>query len=187
MPLPNFDVDITGNMRVASVATTATGADALRLTVSGTLSDAGNAETDLMANADGAVTTLRVGALAPMGPNGLAVALDTLDAVVGNGDMRIRETDDLNVASVATPNGNMDLFTGGRMVPSEATGTQSVVLLALGDIAADAGLFSGDTISLFSLGGSLTGETGQFMLMDTSDGADVRLVGQNDIFCRETR
>jgi filamentous hemagglutinin family protein len=180
------DITITGNMQVASVATTATGADALRLSVSGTLSDAGNADIDLIANADGAVATLRVGALAPTGPNGLAVALDTLDVVVDTGDMHIRETDGLSVASVATPNGNIDLFSGGRMVLSQATGTQSVVLSALGDIATDAGLVSGDTISLFSLGGSLTGETGQFMLMDTSEGADVRLVGQNAIFYRET-
>ena len=183
-------VDVQGNMALARIETTNASDLALVLNVDGELSVVADNVVALAANSTGALTTMRLGSLAPVGPSGLQTQLARLDSVVGVGGQHINEVDGLIVESVISKNGQVDLFTGGetliRTVASRGDAPRAVTVSALGDIIADNAIIEGIDIGLFAFGGGLIGETGRAFMVDTSDGATVKTFARDNLFYTET-
>ncbi len=183
-------IDVGGAMQVAQVATTNATADALRLTVTGALSVApGQGATQLVANEAGAVTTLRLGALVPTGPNGLEVALAELDAVIDSGDTHLNEADGIILSSVVGTGGLIDIFTGGDTVVEYLEGAAAAPLIVSssgGSILGDGATLSGGDVRLFAFGGALAGVTGDTFTGDTVAGTTLHLLSRDDLRYTET-
>jgi filamentous hemagglutinin family protein len=178
-------VDVGGNLRLARIETLNATADALDLTVDGSLSIApGQAGPQLLANADGALSVLRLGALVPVGPDGLGVALDQLDLDVTTGPVHLNERDGIDLQSVIARDGLIDIFGNGLMQVGtvSALASQPVVLnTALGDLVSDGALISGSDIRLFALDGRIGGTAGGAFSADIPDASNLYLFGSGDV------
>jgi hypothetical protein len=183
-------VNVLGDMVLSQIATTNASDLALILNVDGDLSVAADDVTALIANTTGALTTMRVGALTPVGPTGLRTQIARFDSVVGDGDQHINELDGLILESIISQNGQVDVFTGGetlvRTVASLGDAPRAVTISALGDIIADNAVIEGLDIGLFAFGGGLIGETGRAFTVDTTAGATVKTFARDDLFYTET-
>ncbi|SIN90038.1 leukotoxin LktA family filamentous adhesin [Vannielia litorea] len=178
------------DMQVAQLVTTNASADALRLTVDGTLSVApGQTATNLVANAQGALTTLRLGALAPTGPDGLKIQLAELDAVIDTGDTHLNEADGIILRSIEGTDGLIDIFTGGDTTVQRlvgAAGAPLIVSSSGGNILGEDAVLSGGDLRLFAFGGALAGTTTDTFTADTAEGATLHLLARDDLRYTET-
>ncbi len=183
-------VVVNGNMTLAQILTTNATDAALSLQVDGVLNVAANTNNVLVANTTGALTTLRVGTMAPVGPTGLKTQIARLDSIVATGAQHINEVDGLILESVISQTGQVDVFTGGetlvKLVEARGDAPRNVTISALGDIIADSASISGTEIRLYAFGGGLIGETGRAFSADTSADATVYLVSQDDLFYTES-
>ena len=162
---------------------------ALALTVGGTLQlAAGQTGANLLADASGAVTTLRLGAMDMRGPLGLQTRIAELDLLTEEGPSHINEETGLIIASAVSRNGLIDIFTSGETVVRNLASDSGapIVVSALGDLRADAASLAGGDIRLFAFEGSLLGETGAFFQGDTADGVTAFLLARDDLRYRET-
>ncbi|MFO6464304.1 beta strand repeat-containing protein [Jannaschia sp. KMU-145] len=174
---------VTGDLTVGRIATGNASTDALRLTVGGTLRPAGTGATApaLVANAAGAVTTLRLGASAATGASGLAVALDTLDAEVTAGDLHLYEADAITLRNLRTPGGQVDLFADGTVTVEAITAADGITLAAGGDLVGDTAVMDAPRTALFAFGGSFTdGADGAFR-GDVTTGGDLTLYARDHV------
>ena len=172
---------------LSGLVTTNASANALGLTVGGTLSvAAGELDDVLVANAAGAVTTLRLNRAAPIGPNGLRVNLDTLDAETALGDLHVLERDDLILRSATMADGALDLHTLADLTVQTVAATRQVTLTAGGSLRGEGAAIGGTDIRLFAFGGDLTGVTGNRFTADTSDGSILHLLALDDLRYVET-
>ncbi|WP_114966410.1 hypothetical protein [Alkalilacustris brevis] len=200
-------MEVEDDFTLASIWSENATDDALRLTVGGTLFNTGRlAHLDLLANASGALTTLRLGALDPAGnddpdlADGLRTDLDRLDAVVQAGDMHLNDVGRLTLESVLVEAGNIDIFAGSDashdMLVNLVEAPQddaTVVLSVLGDLRSGADTrITGDNLALFSFMGNITGEgagtqlgSGGFFEATTSAGAELRMMAGQDLRYRE--
>ncbi len=187
-------VGVGGDLRLARIETLNATANALNLTVGGSLSIApGQAGPQLLANADGALSTLRLGALVPVGPDGLGVALDLLDLDVTTGPVHLNERDGINLQRVIARDGLIDIFSNALMQVGtiSALASQPVVLTTLlGDLVSDGAVISGSDIRLFALdgriGGTTGGTTGGAFSADIPDASTLHLFARNDVTYAET-
>ncbi|EDM69698.1 surface repeat protein, putative [Roseobacter sp. AzwK-3b] len=183
-------MDVGGNLRLARIETLNATADALNLTVGGGLSIApGQPGPQLLANADGALSVLRLGALVPVGPDGLGVALDQLDLDVTTGPVHLNERDGIDLQSVIARDGLIDIFGNGLMQVGtvRALASQPVVLTtALGDLVSDAAVISGSDIRLFALDGRIGGTAAGAFSADIPDASTLYLFGSGDVTYAET-
>jgi hypothetical protein len=183
-------VDVGGNLRLARIETLNTTAEALNLTVDGTLSVApGQPGPQLLANADGSLSVLRLGALAPIGPDGLGVALDQLDLEVTTGPVHLLELDGIDLQSVIARDGLIDIFANGLMeVTSVAALTDQPVVLTTGtgDLVSDAAVLTGSEIRLFALDGRIGGTAGGAFNGETAEGSTLYLFAGDDVTYAET-
>ncbi|MCO6381952.1 leukotoxin LktA family filamentous adhesin [Oceanicola sp. 502str15] len=185
-----IDATIGADMEVAQLVTTNGTANALSLTVDGTLSvTTGQGATQLVANTDGALTTLRLGALAPVGPNGLQIQLAELDAIVTNGDTHLNEVDGITLRSVEGTDGLIDIFTGGDTIVQRLVGAADAPLIVSssgGSIRGDDAVLSGGDLRLFAFGGALAGTAGDTFTADTAAGTTLHLLARHDLRYTET-
>ncbi|SHM06845.1 haemagglutination activity domain-containing protein [Roseovarius litoreus] len=183
-------MDVGGNLRLARIETLNATPDALNLTVGGSLSIApGQPGPQLLANADGALSVLRLGALVPLGPDGLGVALDQLDLEVTTGPVHLNEQDGIDLQSVIARDGLIDIFGNGLMQVGtvSALASQPVVLTtSLGDLVSDGAVISGSDIRLFALDGRIGGTAGGAFSSDISDASTLYLFGSGDVTYAET-
>ncbi len=183
-------VVVNGDMTLAQILTTNGTDAALSLQVDGVLTVAANTNNVLVANTTGALTTLRIGTMAPVGPTGVKTQIARLDSVVATGDQHINEADGLILESVISQTGQVDVFTGGEtlvnLVESRGVAPRNVTISALGDIIADSASISGTEIRLYAFGGGLIGETGRAFTADTSADATLHLVSRDNLFYTES-
>ncbi|MBL4871854.1 MAG: hypothetical protein JKY41_00270 [Rhodobacteraceae bacterium] len=183
-------VNVLGDMVLAQIVTTNASGVALTLNVGGALSVAANDVTALIANSTGALSTIRLGSLVPVGPSGLQTQIARIDSIVNSGAQHINEVDGLIIESIISQNGQVDVFTGGetlvRTVASRGDAPRAVTISALGDIIGDAVVIEGLDIGLFAFGGGLIGETGRAFTVDTDTGATVKTFARDDLFYTET-
>ena len=184
------DIDVGTDMQVSQVATTNAGADALSLTVNGALSvAAGQEDTQLVANEDGALTTLRLGSLVPTGPDGLKIQLAELDAAIDSGDTHLNEQDGITLRSVTGTGGLVDIFTGGDTVVQTIVGAEDAPMIISssgGSILGDNASLTGGDLRLFAFGGALSGVTADSFTADTGDGNTLHLLARDDLSYTET-
>lgn len=186
-------VDVGGDMTLSHLVTRNATRSALSLTVDGALGLASGATgLGIDANAAGALSTIRLGSLTPVGPKGLATAIDTLDMVVETGDLHLREQDALVIELADTTDGTLDIFAGGDVtvdtLASRGMGeTRDVVLGALGAIRSDAATLIGSHVRLFAFDGDLVGETTDTAFRgNTETGARLDLLAKGDLAYTET-
>jgi len=183
-------VDVGGNLRLARIETLNATADALDLTVGGSLSIApGQPGPQLLANADGARSVLRLGALVPVGPDGLGVALDQLDLEVTTGPVHLNEQDGIDLQSIVARDGLIDIFGNGLMQVGtvNALASQPVVLTtALGDLVSDGAEVTASEVRLFALDGRIGGTTGGAFNAETLEGSTLYLFAGGDVTYAET-
>ncbi|MEM9708502.1 MAG: leukotoxin LktA family filamentous adhesin [Pseudomonadota bacterium] len=177
--------DITGNAQLARLTTNNATDTALSVTVGGTLRAANSSLTMFTANADGALTTLRLGASAETGALGVKTAINRLDAEIASGDVHFNEADGITVERLIAA-GSIDLFANGRTELRTVSAGGTATLSATGDLVADGATIDGNMINLFSFGGAIAGATGDRFNADTEAGANVRLFADGDITYGET-
>ncbi|WP_460275384.1 leukotoxin LktA family filamentous adhesin [Celeribacter sp. ULVN23_4] len=181
--------DVGGDMQIAQLSTLNATSDALRLTVDGSLSIAeGQTATQLIANSAGAVTTLRLGTVTPVGPDGLATQVAILDAEVTEGAIHIAEADGITLRSVSSDNGVIDIFAGGDTEIGALTSLSGdeIVVSALGGMFSDGAVLSGGDVRLFAFGGPIAGVSGDMFYGETSGGVTLHLFGEGDVRYTET-
>ena len=178
---------VDGDLTVGRIATGNATEDALRITVAGTLRPAGPSLTDpaLVANADGAVTTLRLGASAATGTTGLNVALNTLDARIATGNLHLYEADAITLRDLRTPGGQIDVFAGGSVTVQAVTAADAIILAGRGDLIGNVARMNAAEVALFAFGGSLTDGAGGAFLGDVTTGSDLTLYARDNVLYSE--
>lgn len=185
-----LQVSAEGDMQIARIETGNASAEALRLTVGGALSVApGQSGPQVVANAVGARSMLRLGALTPVGPEGLGVALDVLDLEVTRGPVHLKESDAITLESVIAQGGMLDVFATGT-IHVGSVGAQAfapiVLTSATGDLISDGATLSGGDIRLFALDGAIRGTAGGAFRGDALDHSTLHLFAGADLSYTET-
>ncbi|NRB35698.1 MAG: hypothetical protein HRU31_13345, partial [Rhodobacteraceae bacterium] len=182
-----IDVDVAGDMVIGQFETTNATDLALVLSVGGTLTMQAGTGTTLTANEKGALTTLRLGALANAGPIGLTTQVDRLDATVTAGDLHVLETDAVRLEAAQVTDAVVDVFARGDLIVGNvAAGAGDVVLSWANSLRSDAATITGATIGLYAFGGEMAGETLVQFTADTSAGAELGLFALGNLGYRET-
>lgn len=180
-------LDIAGDATLAGVITTAMGANALTVRVDGTLRTAtGEMGTVLSANTAGAETTLTLNVADPVGPFGLRVALDVLDATTATGDLHLREDDVLILRTVDVATGALDVFADSDLTVRRVTAQNEATISTAGDLRGDGATIAATDLRLFAFGGDLRGVIGNTFTADTSTGSLVHLLADGDLRFTET-
>jgi filamentous hemagglutinin family protein len=185
-----LQVSAEGDMQIARIETGNASAEALRLTVGGALSVApGQSGPQVVANAGGARSILRLGALTPVGPEGLGVALDVLDLEVTDGPVHLKESDAITLESVIAQGGMLDVFATGTIhVGSVRAQAFAPIVLtsATGDLISDGATLSGGEIRLFALDGAIRGTADGAFRGDASDHSTLHVFAGADLSYTET-
>ncbi|MBM9595918.1 leukotoxin LktA family filamentous adhesin [Roseitranquillus sediminis] len=182
-------VETGAELILARLETENATARALSVTTGGALTVApGEAGQGLVANEPGAGATLRLASFEPIGPEGLRVALATLDAEVTSGALHLQEQDGLILERVVTSDALIDVVTNGdTVVRTLDSGTgPSVISAVTGDVMADAASLAGGDIRLFAFGGALRGESGATFTGDAVPGAALHFYARDNVRYRET-
>ena len=185
-----LSVGVGGNMQIARIATTNATADALALDVAGELTvAAGQEPVQIEANTSGALSVLRIGRLVPKGPEGLRVAMDTLDMETRLGDIHINEGDGIVLQNVVALRGLIDIFSAGRteiQTIRAETAAPIVLTTSSGDMLADNAVIAGGDTRIFALGGALAGITSDTFRANTSEGTTLHLFASSNLRYTET-
>ncbi|MEL6645417.1 MAG: leukotoxin LktA family filamentous adhesin [Pseudomonadota bacterium] len=182
-------LNVDGDAQLSRLVTLNATDTALAVTVDGTVTVANANATVLTANAAGALTTLTFGASGEVGPTGLKVSLDRLDAEVANGDVHLAEADALIVERLIARDGSVDLLAGGdlRLTEVRADGAGATATLASkGNLLSDGATIAGDNVQLFAFGGRIGADTATHFTADTDANARIRLFAQGDVAYAET-
>ncbi|QYX57144.1 leukotoxin LktA family filamentous adhesin [Roseovarius sp. SCSIO 43702] len=180
-------IGVKGDMVLRLVQTSNATDAALNLTVSGTLSRQAEGQAGLVADADGALTVLRAGAVAPTGPVGLEVALARLDAIVAAGSLHLAEASGLILERAETAGAVLDIAAAGDMTVRRAKAAGDIVLTSGGDLISDLAQLDAREVRLFAFGGALRGETTGTFRADLAPGATAYLLANGDLDFAETQ
>lgn len=187
-------VNTTGNFVVASLRSDKAAGEAIALNVGGALTDSGDTDRDLIANAsDRAVVNLTAGSVPVPGPGGLETDIRLLNAEVLTGDLHLNNAGDLRLGTVSARAGLVDVFADGNLDVGTVTSQNAIdpaasriVLAARGNVLADSAKLNASEIALVSIDGSIGAGASKPFTADTSTGANLNLVAKQNIAYRET-
>jgi filamentous hemagglutinin family protein len=187
-------VNTTGDFALASLRSDKAAGEAIALNVGGALTDSGDMDRDLIANASGrTVVNLNAGSVPVPGPEGLETDIRLLNADVLTGDLHLNNAGDLRLETVSARAGLVDVFADGNLdvgtVTSQNTidpAASRIVLAARGNVLADKATLNASEIALVSIDASIGVGASRPFTADTSTGANLNLVARQNISYRET-
>lgn len=177
-----IEADVDGDVTISRIETGNAGATALDLTFDGRVSVADPNGLHLVADAAGAVTTLRAtDPRAPIAPIRLRTQVAALDATIARPDLHIDEQTAITLNNVVTGGRVLDVYATGDVTAHHLAANSNIVISSEQSIQTPSSTALASSVHLFAFGGSINAPANTNQRLRMSAGSVLNQYARDDI------